>query len=273
MANTHLFITDTEGRELPLGVRGELCIAGSGVALGYHNRPELTMDRFGSHLKLGLFYRTGDLACWRPDGTVALHGRIDRQVKLRGNRIELGEVEAVLLEHEDVHGAAVVVDDEAAAGPLLIAFVQTAADPDTLAGRLWEHARTTLPASSVPQEFIVVDSFPSTVSHKTDYLALERLARQHRTRRAEAAGADPCGGDALVAQLVALWRELLQRADIDAHANFFAHGGHSLLGAQLVQRVEDSLATPLAMTDLYADPTPARLAARVRRARGEEPTP
>jgi len=132
---------------------------------------------------------------------------------------------------------------------------------------------TILPASSVPQEFIVVDSFPSTVSHKTDYLALERLARQHRTRRAETAGADPYGGDTLVAELVALWRELLQRTDVDADANFFAHGGHSLLGAQLVQRVEDSLATPLAMTDLYADPTPARLAARVRRARGEEPTP
>ncbi|WP_328432908.1 non-ribosomal peptide synthetase [Streptomyces sp. NBC_00425] len=272
MANTHLFITDTEGRELPLGVRGELCIAGSGVALGYHNRPELTMDRFGSHLKLGLFYRTGDLACWRPDGTVALHGRIDRQVKLRGNRIELGEVEAVLLEHPDVQGAAVVVD-EAGAGPLLVAFVQTAAAPDTVADRLWEHARATLPGSCVPQEFVVVDSFPSTVSHKTDYLALERLARQHRTRRAETAGADPYGGDTLVAELVALWRELLQRTDVDADANFFAHGGHSLLGAQLVQRVEDSLATPLAMTDLYADPTPARLAARVRRARGEEPTP
>ncbi|MFF3540101.1 amino acid adenylation domain-containing protein [Streptomyces sp. NPDC002466] len=275
MDNTQLFVTDAEGRERPVGVRGELCIAGSGVALGYHNRPELTMDRFGSHLKLGPFYRTGDLACWRPDGTVELQGRIDRQVKLRGNRIELGEVEAVLLEHPQVQGVAVVVDDEAGGGPLLVAFVQCGTDTpaDGLADRLWAHARATLPGSSVPQEFIVVDSFPATVSHKTDYLELKRMARQHRAARSAAAGTTAHEGDALVADLVALWQELLDRSDVDGDTNFFAHGGHSLLGAQLVQRVEETVGTPLAMADLYTDPTPARLAARIRRARGEERTP
>ncbi|MFD7532782.1 amino acid adenylation domain-containing protein [Streptomyces sp. NPDC059849] len=272
MDNTQLFITDTDGRERPVGVRGELCIAGSGVALGYHNRPELTMDRFGSHLKLGPFYRTGDLACWRPDGTVELQGRIDRQVKLRGNRIELGEVEAVLLEHPQVQGVAVVVDEEAGGGPLLVAFVQSGAPADGLADRLWAHARATLPGASVPQEFIVVDSFPATVSHKTDYLELKRLAQQHRAAHSATTGTTAYAGDALVAELVALWQELLDRSDIDGDTNFFAHGGHSLLGAQLVQRVEETTRNPLAMADLYADPTPARLAARIRRARGEEQT-
>ncbi|MYW07604.1 amino acid adenylation domain-containing protein [Streptomyces sp. SID2563] len=267
MNNTRAFITDPDGRELPIGVRGELCIAGTGVALGYHGRPELTAERFATHPEHGRYYRTGDLACWLPDGRLALHGRADRQVKLRGNRIELGEVEAVLLEHPQVRGVAVVVDDEAPGGPLLVAFVEPAQDtgPAALADLLWEHARAGLPGAAVPQEFLAVDTFPATVSQKTDYLALKRLAGRLRNDRGTDTGGTTHQGDELTVALIALWQQLLERTDIDADANFFAHGGHSLLGAQLVQRVEDTTGTTLAMADLYADPTPARLAARIRK--------
>ncbi|XUL94541.1 non-ribosomal peptide synthetase (plasmid) [Streptomyces galilaeus] len=266
IGNTTAFVTDGAGRELPVGVRGELCIAGHGVAAGYHHRPELTAERFAVHPVHGRHYRTGDLACWLPDGTLELHGRVDRQVKVRGNRIELGEVEAVLLEHPDVSGAAVVVDD-APSGPALVAFLvpEEGADPADFAGRLWQHARAALPGAAVPQEYLTVDAFPTTVSQKTDHLALTRLAAQRRTERADGATAGE-DSDELVAGLVTLWRELLQRSDIDATANFFAHGGHSLLGAQLVQHVESRFGVAVRMVDLYNDATPRGIAARIRAA-------
>ena len=268
IGNTAAFVADDAGRELPVGVRGELCIAGHGVAAGYHHRPELTAERFAVHPVHGRHYRTGDLACWLPDGTLELHGRVDRQVKVRGNRIELGEVEAVLLEHPDVSGAAVVVDD-APSGPALVAFLVPGegADPADFAGRLWQHARAALPGAAVPQEYLTVDAFPTTVSQKTDHLALTRLAAQRRTERADGAAAGE-DSDELVAGLGTLWRELLQRSDIDATSNFFAHGGHSLLGAQLVQRVESRFGVAVRMVDLYNDATPRGIAARIRAAGG-----
>ncbi|NED82744.1 amino acid adenylation domain-containing protein [Streptomyces sp. SID11233] len=266
IANTVAFVADHAGRELPVGVRGELCVAGHGVAAGYHGRPELTAERFAVHPVHGRYYRTGDLACWLPDGRLELHGRVDRQVKVRGNRIELGEVEAVLLEHPDVAGVAVVVD-EAPSGPALVAFLVPEDGPDThdIAGRLWQHARSALPGAAVPQEYLTVDAFPTTVSQKTDHLALTRLAARRRTERA-AGGADgaTAESDELVAGLLALWRELLERADIDATSNFFAHGGHSLLGAQLVQRIESRFGVTVRMVDLYNDATPYGTAARIR---------
>ncbi|MGW0962314.1 non-ribosomal peptide synthetase [Streptomyces gelaticus] len=269
MSNIRAFITDAEGRELPVGVSGELCIAGRGVALGYHGRPELTAERFATHPEYGRFYRTGDLARWLPDGTIELHGRVDRQVKVRGNRIELGEVEAVMLEHPDVRGVAVVADDEANGGPLLVAFVETEAVPDSLTEQLWRHARAALPAAAVPQEFIALKAFPTTVSQKTDYLELKRIARTLRAERHAAAPAparDAAVSDPVTGGLIALWQELLERTDVDGDTNFFAHGGHSLLGAQLVQRAETAFGTPLTLADLYADLTPAQLAARIRTA-------
>ncbi|WP_430523785.1 phosphopantetheine-binding protein [Streptomyces drozdowiczii] len=116
-----------------------------------------------------------------------------------------------------------------------------------------------------PQEFLAVDTFPTTVSQKTDYLALKSLAGRLRSQRGADTGGTTHQGDELTVALIALWQQLLERTDVDADANFFAHGGHSLLGAQLVQRVEDATGTTLAMADLYADPTPARLAARIRK--------
>lgn len=264
--NTQVMVLDTNGRELPVGVRGEVCIAGRGVALGYHDRPELTADRFREHPVYGRYYRTGDLGQWRADGSLELLGRADRQIKLRGNRIELGEVEAVVLSHPQVRAAAALVIGDLSADARLVAFVETTGEAD-ITGELWEHARATLPRSAIPQDFLVVDALPTNANQKVDYIALARLAGERAPGRGTA-GAEPEPADEVVRELLALWRRLLDRDDVTATTNFFTHGGHSLLGAQLLQHVEQSLDVTVKLADLFSAPTPAGLAEHIRSVRG-----
>ncbi|NBE80076.1 non-ribosomal peptide synthetase [Micromonospora rubida] len=263
VANTQIFIADPHGRPLPVGLRGELCVAGIGVAQGYHGRPELTADRFGADADHGRFYRSGDVARWRPDGRIDLYGRLDRQVKLRGNRIELAEVEAVLLGHPDVEAAAVVVVGDAGADGTLAAFVRVPGRPEAV-DELWDHAHRQLPRSVVPHRFIALDAFPRTGSDKVDYLALAELAAGHHgpTVGGDAGDAD---ADGLTATLVSFFAELLGRSDVDVGSHFFANGGHSLLAATLAQRIRDTTGVRLALTDVFENPTPAALAARLHR--------
>jgi amino acid adenylation domain-containing protein len=263
IANTEVFIADPDGRELGTGLRGELCIAGDGVAIGYHQRPDLTAERFGVHDRYGPFYRTGDLARWRPDGTLEVLGRMDRQVKLRGNRIELGEIEAVLTEHPAVEAAAVLV--RGGADGTLVAFL---VGPDVFEiddDDLWRHAIAALPRAAVPQEFIAVDQFPTTGNDKVDYPALTRIAEERHRGSTEAATL-VLSGDPVVDELIGLWQTLLGHTDVHAGSNFFMAGGHSLLAAQLVQQVESRLNVRLALADVFANPTPTALAQGVRAA-------
>ncbi|TDD94232.1 non-ribosomal peptide synthetase [Actinomadura rubrisoli] len=261
IANTRMMVVAPDGRELPVGVRGEVWIAGDGVALGYHGRPDLNAERFGDHPVHGRYYRSGDVGRWLPDGTLELFGRADRQVKLRGNRIELGEIEAALLGHPKVKGAAAVVVGDRSADGRLVAFVESA--EDDLVDELWEFARAELPRAAIPQDFIVVESFPTNANEKVDYPELDRLAAE---RRAAARGPAAGGGtdDALVDAFIELWGELLGRDDITADSNFFTHGGHSLLGAKLLQSLEETRGLTVKLADLFAAPTPGALAAHVR---------
>ncbi|ONI83210.1 hypothetical protein ALI144C_17090 [Actinosynnema sp. ALI-1.44] len=265
LANTQVFVAGTGGRHLPVGVRGELCVAGSGVAEGYHGRPELTAERFGEHPEYGRFYATGDLCRWLPDGRLELLGRADRQIKLRGNRIELGEVEAVLLAHAGVRAAAVLLAGAATDNPSLVAFVVPRGGD--LPGDLWEHARASLPLPSVPAEFFEIEAFPMTGNDKVDYPALARLADE-RERPGEADATPADHADELVNVLVGLWRETLGRNDVGAESNFFASGGNSLLGAKLVQRIETETGVRPKLTELFEQPSPAALAPRLRAAFG-----
>ncbi|MGW5282953.1 non-ribosomal peptide synthetase [Streptomyces collinus] len=262
IANTRVFIAGPDGEPLPIGLRGELCVAGVGVAAGYHGRPDLTAERFGSNPRWGRFYRSGDVARWLPDGRIDLLGRMDRQVKLRGNRIELGEIEAVLSDHPDVEAAAVLVVGDPGTDGSLAAFVQVPHRPEAM-GELWEYARQRLPRSVVPHRFLAVEAFPRTGSDKVDYLALADLA----ARRPAATGGDaagPVGGDALTATLTKLFAELLDQPDLDADSHFFTSGGHSLLAAALAQRIKDETGVRLPLTDVFENPTPAALAGRLR---------
>ncbi|MFD9392985.1 amino acid adenylation domain-containing protein [Streptomyces sp. NPDC060000] len=277
IANTQVLVLDPTGRELPVGVRGEVCIAGRGVALGYHGRPELSAERFTAHPVHGRCYRTGDLGHWRSDGTLELAGRADRQVKLRGNRIELGEVEQAVLGHPRVRAAAALVSGDLSADARLVVFVEsTDGGAGDLSGELWEHARSHLAHAAIPQDFVVVDALPTNANQKIDYIALARLAG-HRTPPGTNTGGNGGGGgapenaDADVRELLALWRRLLERDDVDATTNFFTHGGHSLLGAQLLQHIEKSLDVTVKLADLFASPTPAGLAAHIRTLRTTAP--
>ncbi|GAB2759584.1 non-ribosomal peptide synthetase [Amycolatopsis magusensis] len=262
IANTTVFIEGPHGEELPPGLRGELCVAGVGVGEGYHDRPELTADRFGEHPVHGRFYRSGDVARWTHDGRLDLQGRQDRQIKLRGNRIELGEVEAVLNAHPAVEAAAVVVVGDPGNDGVLAAFVKglSAGIED-----LWAHARELLPRAVVPHRFIPIEQFPRTGSDKVDYLALAKLAAEQPTT---GQGEDTSGSAGeLVDQLIVMWRDLLGRTDLGAQSHFFAEGGHSLLGVQLAQRVKGELGVRLKLTDVFEHPTPTALAARITESR------
>jgi amino acid adenylation domain-containing protein len=260
ITNTRVFIADLDGRELPVGVLGELCIAGEGVAIGYHDRPDLNEVRFANHPQYGRFYRTGDLARWLPDGTLQVSGRTDRQVKLNGNRVELAEVEAILLGEPSIHDVAAVVADSHSGDEILVAFVQASDHPE-LIKRLRERARSRLPFAAVPSAFYILDVFPMTGNDKIDYRALSRIARDRITQSSAATvSTDDNGRDPLLATLVSLWRELLRRNDVDRETNFFASGGHSLLCAQLAQRIEEIANLRVAMADIFTHPTPQGLA-------------
>jgi amino acid adenylation domain-containing protein len=272
ISKTRVMVMAPDGRELPVGVRGELCIAGHGVALGYHRQPLLTAERFGTHPVHGRYYRSGDLGQWRADGTLELFGRADRQIKLHGNRIELGEVEAVLLSHAGVRVAAVVLAGASAEDAHLVAFVEPEAgwlgDGATdLAETLWVHARSQMPRAALPQRFVLLDTIPVSANEKVDYATLQALARQDVPTLDSAADRLSSSDDPLCDHLVALWKELLARDDVSAETNFFTHGGHSLLGAQLLQRLETDLETDCAwvkLADLFTAPTPLALTERIR---------
>ncbi|GIJ56364.1 non-ribosomal peptide synthetase [Virgisporangium aurantiacum] len=268
LANTRVFVTDPAGRHLPPGLPGELCIAGDGVSAGYPRRPDLTADRFGVDPRYGRFYRTGDVATLGHDGVLVLAGRTDRQVKLRGHRIELDEVEAVLHTHPDVALAAVTLVGDPQVDGRLVAHVQprpgattpgasTPGAPTTsLRDALWAHARETLPAAAVPAGITVVDRLPTTPNGKVDRQALVHVADDP----VPVAAPSTVDGE-LVATLTGLWRDALRRPDVGPHDNFFLHGGHSILAARLAGRIEEVTGHPVGVRAVFTHPTPSQLAA------------
>ncbi|GAA2515856.1 non-ribosomal peptide synthetase [Winogradskya humida] len=265
IANTQVFVVDEHGDDLPIGVRGELCIAGVGVAIGYHNRPELTAQRFGEHPRYGRFYRTGDVARWRADGVLDLFGRSDRQVKLRGNRIELGEIEATLLAHPQVGAAAVVMIGDPSADAVLIGCLEAAASTLDL-DSVRSHARAQLSRSMLPGDLVTVEAMPINGSGKVDYPALERLVAERRAQAVSAplelsgAGLD----DELTGRLTTLWGTILQREDITADTNFFESGGNSMLAAWALQELQNLSGVSLGLGEIFEQPTPRGLATRVQ---------
>jgi hypothetical protein len=226
------------------------------------------------HPEHGRYYRTGDVAAWREAGTVDLMGRVDRQVKLRGNRIELGEIEATLMAHPQVGGAAVVLVGDPSGDGVLVAWLEPAACVDRAAlldlDGIAAHAHERLSKAMVPGAFLPTDALPINGSGKIDYPQLERRAAA--TRESVAVSTPPSTGagtgDPLLDELVALWGSLLRRTDVHADTDFFQHGGHSMLAALAVQELERISGVSLELSQMFEQPTPRGLAARARTAAG-----
>ncbi|MEV7463440.1 amino acid adenylation domain-containing protein [Streptomyces rubiginosohelvolus] len=248
---------------LPTGVTGELYLAGDGLALGYLGRPGQTAERFTAEPggpPGARMYRTGDLARLRADGTLEIVGRADHQVKIRGHRIEPGEVAAALRAHPAVEDAAVVAhQDPADPTPRLVAYLTgltgTPETRATTAARVREELRTVLPGHLVPDLCLPLDTLPLTPNGK-----LDRNALPAPRPAAAPAGRAPAGQREEL--LAALFADLLGLEQVSAEADFFALGGHSLLAARLATRAADVLGHPIPVRQIFDTPTVAALAAR-----------
>ncbi|MFI9262199.1 amino acid adenylation domain-containing protein [Streptomyces sioyaensis] len=237
LANTELLVMDRNGRLTPVGVPGELWIGGIGVARGYLNRPELTAERFVAHPfspdPTARVYRTGDLVRRRPDGTIEYLRRMDHQVKVRGHRIELGEVESALLCHEAVDSAVAVVREDSSGRKRLVAYCVAAAEaaqPSVTALRAI--CARSLPEYMVPSAFVYLDALPLTANKKVDRKALPALEGA-RLALEERYVAPRTTIEKLVAHL---WADVLGVDRIGVHDNFFELGGDSILSIQVLNR-------------------------------------
>ncbi|MFF7457090.1 amino acid adenylation domain-containing protein [Kitasatospora sp. NPDC008115] len=271
IANTRVHVLDAALRPVPVGVPGELHIGGRGLARGYLNRPELTAERFvpdpfGPDPAARL-YRTGDLARFREDGAVEFLGRLDHQVKLRGLRIEPGEIEAALTAHPGVREAVVTARKRRAGDVRLVAHLTAAGgiEPPGPA-ELAAHLRERLPEYMVPAAFAVLEALPLTPSGKVDRAALP----EPDDGRPQAAPFT-APGTGLERTLAGLWRKVLGIERVGAHDNFFDLGGHSLLMAELRSLLAADTGHRVSMVELFQHPTVASLAAHLARSAGEPP--
>ncbi len=254
VANTELFVLDARGEPVLPGVVGELWIGGRGVALGYLNRPELTRERFVNGR-----YRTGDLVRQLPDGSLECLGRNDSQVKLRGYRIELHEIEDALSKHPAVKQAACALHRDHLAAWVVC---QPGAAVDD--AELRRHLERTLPAFMVPQRWATLERMPLTPSGKVDKKALP--APEASSASADRFVAPRTETEALLAQL---WQEVLGVGRVGANDDFFALGGHSLLASQLLGRLRRARGVELSFRKIFEAPVLSQLAAAVDEAKAQ----
>jgi amino acid adenylation domain-containing protein len=280
LANTTAYVLDRELQPVPVGVPGELHVGGDGVAIGYLNRPELTAERFiQSPFGEDRLYRTGDTVRWRPDGRLEFLGREDLQVKVRGFRVEPGEVEAVLAAHPGVRESAVVAPSDADGNRRLTAFVVAEGGVDEPGLRT--HLAGKLPPYMVPSAISIEDRLPVTANGKLDRGSLaERatggqlsapvpVAEPRDPAAAAVASSGPGETEAVVA---GIWCEVLGVESAGPDDDFFALGGHSLLAMKLIHDVNEALGVELTVRSLLMDPTLGALVREVESAGGDEAT-
>ncbi|MEU3628600.1 non-ribosomal peptide synthetase [Amycolatopsis coloradensis] len=255
LSNTRVFVVDAADRLVPIGVPGELCVSGAGLARGYADRPDQTARQFTPHPYPAVpgerWYRTGDLARWRDDGTLEFDGRVDHQVKINGVRIEPAEIEAVLCSHPEVTAAAVVPQDTT-----LVAYAVSS--NGTTPADLHEHLSARLPSPMLPAVIRVIDALPLGPNGKLDRAALPRPSGPESTSDDRPAPGTPT--EKFVAVAMA---ELLGVEQVGARDDFFAIGGHSLLAIRLVLKLRREFGGELTVGALFEDRTVERLAARI----------
>lgn len=260
VANTQIYILDRHLQPVPIGVAGELHVGGVQVGRGYHNRPELTAEKFLPDPFSGdpeaRIYKTGDLCRWLPDGVVEYLGRMDFQVKIRGQRIELGEIEAVLGRHEKVRQCVVVAREDSAGDKTLVAYFEPNAGPPPDVSDLRNYLKKDLPEYMVPSAFVLMENLPLTPNGKIDRKA---LPAPDLVRAAEDEGyVAPCDG--FERYLCEAWATVLGLERVGIRDNFFDLGGHSLLAIKIASVLRSELGVDLRVTMLFEHPTIEELA-------------
>ncbi|MBD2784872.1 amino acid adenylation domain-containing protein, partial [Xenorhabdus sp. DI] len=259
IANTQIYILDSHGQPVPIGMSGEIYIGGAGVARGYLNRPELTAERFladpFSSNPDARMYKTGDLGRWLPDGNIEYLGRNDFQVKLRGFRIELGEIETRLRQCPGVREAVVLAREDKPNQKRLVAYLLAEPDAKLLPAELRRQLARHLADHMLPSAFVTLAAFPLTPNGKLDRRALPAPdAKDVATRDYE----EPIGETEIA--LAQIWQTLLGLEQVGRHDHFFELGGHSLLASQLIAQIRQNLARELSLQQLFDHPVLMNLA-------------
>jgi non-ribosomal peptide synthetase component F len=265
--NTTFYVLDKHRQPVPIGIPGELYIGGDGLSPGYLHRAELTAERFvPDELSSdsvprgnGRLYRTGDLVRWRENGTLEYLGRVDLQVKLRGFRIELEEIEALLDTHPDVGGAAAVVREDVPGDQRLVAYVVPAEGRVIDVEPLRRLCKTRLAPYMVPSTFVVLDVFPTTPNRKLDRRALPAPDGA----RPDLSGSYAAPETPVEATLAEIWSEVLGVAQVGIDDEFFDLGGHSLLAVKMLARLQEAFGIDLYLGSVFEHSTVRELAAEI----------
>ena len=266
LARTTTFIVDGNGETVPVGVAGELWIGGAGVAEGYFGDEPRTREAFVDGPR-GRRYRTGDRVRQRADGVLVWLGRGDGQLKIRGHRVEIGEIEAALERMDGVSEAAVITEDDGAGGPVLVAFIAGGS------GDLRERLRSMVPEVMVPSRFERVTTLPRTPHGKVDRRALAALARGREVQEPSGTGLLESPRTPTEEVLAAIFADILGIAAVAPEQDFFDLGGHSLLATRIAARVRRALAVELPVKAFFEAPTVRALARAVDALRGSETAP
>ncbi|MGB7606716.1 MAG: amino acid adenylation domain-containing protein, partial [Lutisporaceae bacterium] len=262
IANTKLYILDDKNRTQPIGVPGELCIGGEGLARGYLKHPELTTEKFVKcPFEEGYMYRTGDLARWNTDGTVDFIGRNDYQVKIRGYRIELGEIEEQLTKHPLIKEAAVLPNEDKHGNKYLCAYI-VCEDNIPAAKDIRQYISQDLPEYMIPSYFVPMSKLPLTPNGKLDRKA---LPEPEDTMTANTEYVAP--SNAVEEKLATMWKEVLEVPKIGIHDNFFELGGHSLKATYLTSMIENEFDVEVPVKMIFETPTIGAIAAYIENAR------
>nr|CUX79061.1 Octapeptin synthase subunit B [Niallia circulans] len=258
--NHRIYIVDSYNKQVPVGVAGELCIAGVGLARGYLNRPDLTAEKFVDNpFEPGeRMYRSGDLARWLPDGNIEYMGRIDHQVKIRGYRIELGEVEAHLAKVEDVQETIVIARADASGQQQLCAYF--VAQSELTAAELRETLSQELPAFMIPSYFVQLPQMPLTPNGKVDRKALPAPEESLHSGAEHIAPRTP-----LEVELSNIWKSVLGLEQVGVTDSFFDIGGHSLRATTLASKVHKELNVDFPLRDVFRYPTIEEMAQAIAR--------
>jgi amino acid adenylation domain-containing protein len=264
IAGATVYLLNEDGQQAPEGSIGEIYIGGEGVAHGYHNLPDLTARSFlpdpyaeslGSRM-----YRTGDRGVRRPDGEIEFCGRLDRQVKIRGQRIELDEIGRVLVNHPKVEFGTAIFNHSYHGENRLIAYIlpKNDASPPT-SDELQQYLQHTLPDYMIPAIFVRLSALPLSLNGKLDLTMLDKPSEGNRLRKSDTKLPTTTAEE----KVLRLVREILENDDISTNENFFLAGGHSLLGMQLVLRLGEVFGVNLTLQQLFAAPTAKQLAASI----------